>query len=872
MDSELCFHLEQQIRDYMERGLTRPEAERRARQEFGTVDVAKDECRDARRTAWIGHLGRDIRHACRSLAKSPGFAAAAVATLALGIGANTAIFSVIHSILLKPLPYPAPERVFSVGTHFPQNEGQGVANRIQDYMEWRSASTAFESITALTPANWNLTGDGEPERLGGALVSTNFFSFLGAPPSLGRAFEPGEETPGKDRVVVISDALWRRRYGADRSVLGRTVVLNAVPYVIVGVAPPSLLVPTGTLLHPTMAFGPRVDVWKPIAPTNEELDPNNENWNYGLLVRLRKGENAERGRQQLQAIQNASIRRLLPDVKVELITSLTPIREIYSSNLRLRLLLIFAASGVLLLAACTNIANLFLARAARRATELATRIALGAGRVRIVSHLLTESLLLALLGGMCGALAASSGVRLLAAYGPPELSIPSPPEASAVVLWFTLLVSVAAGVICGALPAWQAFRKDAAAVLQEGARSGLGAGSTRMRQVLIAVEMTLGTALLASAGLLLHSFVNVMSASRGYAVERILSVDLGLFDMRYARRTQRAAFYRELSEHIQALPGVVAAGAVSGLPANSGESAGNQRVFYTTDTHPPAVAMQRPAALVRSVTIGYFAASGTALRAGRFFAQQEHVPVALISESLARRLWPNEPVAVVVGHTFRQGDFDGPPTTIVGVVEDTRPGALDRELPPEVYRPQDQRAAGGMSLVVRTAQDPAALAAAVRVEIRKMDPDLPIPTIRTMREIISQTVAQRRFQMMLTALFALAALCLGAIGIYGVVSYAVACRTRDIGLRMALGAVQADVMRWVFAIGFRPVLIGLAAGLLSAMAVGTAARSLLYGISPADAASLAGVAALLLLTSALACYMPARRASQMDPAAALRHE
>jgi putative ABC transport system permease protein len=363
-----------------------------------------------------------------------------------------------------------------------------------------------------------------------------------------------------------------------------------------------------------------------------------------------------------------------------------------------------------------------------------------------------------------------------------------------------------------------------------------------------------------------------MGADRGYAVERILSVDLGLFDARYAPGPRRVVWVRELIQHIQALPGVQAAGAIGGLPANAGTAVVSQTIFYVTDKNPPAVALQRPVALIRSVTPGYFAASGATLRAGRFFSETEPVPVAIISESLARRFWPGESQAAVIGHVFRLADFDGPPVTVAGIVADTRPGALDRELPPEVYRPQSQRAGGAMSLVVRTAQEPAALAAAVRAEIRKMDPNLPIPAIRTMREIVSQTVAERRFQMALTVLFALAALCLGAIGIYGVVSYSVACRTRDIGLRIALGALHRDVMSWVFAIGFRPVLFGLAAGLLAAIMIGQALRSLLYAITPTDPIALTAVALVLLLSAALACYLPARRAASLDPAIALRHE
>ncbi|HJZ95594.1 MAG TPA: FtsX-like permease family protein, partial [Candidatus Solibacter sp.] len=363
-----------------------------------------------------------------------------------------------------------------------------------------------------------------------------------------------------------------------------------------------------------------------------------------------------------------------------------------------------------------------------------------------------------------------------------------------------------------------------------------------------------------------------MDADRGYTVERVLSVDLGLFDARYAAGPRRVAFFRELTRRVQALPGVQAAGAIGGLPVTSGASVASQAIFYATDSNPSAVALQRPVAFIRSVTPGYFAASGATLRAGRFFGENEPTPVAMISESLARVLWPGEPLSAIVGHVFRHNDFNGPPVAVAGIVSDTLPGALDRRQPHEVYRPQTQRAGGAMSLVVKTAQEPAALASAVRAEIRRLDPNLPIPAIRTMREILSQTVAERRFQMTLTLLFALAALGLGVIGIYGVVSYSVACRTRDIGLRMALGAARNEVMRWVFAIGFRPVLAGLAAGLFAAILIGQALRGLLYGITPTDPAALTLVTLVLLVSAALACYLPARRAARLDPMIALRHE
>ncbi len=854
------------------KGLSRDEAELRARREFGAIDLAKDECRDERPVEWLDHLLRDVRYACRSLRKSPGFAAAAIVTLALGIGANTAIFSVVYAVLLKSLPYAQPDQIYSVEVVVPERRSQfaSLPVTVQAYLDWRKSDTAFAGMSALKPWDCNLTGDGDAERLGGARVSANFFSFLGVP-IRGRGFFPEEEQTGKDRVVVISDALWRRRYGADPALIGRTINVNGQNHLVAGIAPPSLLVPTGTLLHAMVPFAPRIDVWKPIAPTKNDL--RNESWDHGLLVRLRPGENLEHGRVQLQAILNTLVHAEQPGIKTELIIQVVPIREIYSGKVRLPLLLILAASALLLLTACTNIANLFLARVASRAAEFATRIALGAGRARIVSHTLTETILLSILGGTLGAIIAGYGVGLLAAYGPDDVRLLADTRLNLPVFLFAIAASLFTGILCGVFPAWQAYRKDAAVGLQEGARTAFGGNrAVRFRQFLVGVEMALGTALLASAGLLLHSFVKVMQADRGYQVEHVLAVDLSPFGPHYATPENRVAFYHELTASVRTLPGVLAAGAISDLPATSGSFGNSRTIFYAMDTNFQSLVLARPVAAIQSTTTGYFAASGTALRAGRFFTEQEQVPVALISESLANRLWPQETPAVVLGRTLRQGDVTGPLITVVGVVEDVRPGAVDRELPPIIYRPHQQWASGLMSLVVRTAQEPAALAPAVRAEIKKMDSSLPIPNIRTMREIVSASVTQRRFQMMLTSLFAIVALLLGAVGVYGVVSYSVACRTRDIGLRMALGAMRSDVLCWVFSKGMQPVVIGLLAGLGGAVAAATGLRSLLFGIAPVDPVSLGGVALILLLVSGMACYLPARRAARLDPMIALRHE
>lgn len=865
MDAELQFHLDTQIAGYIEQGMSRKEAEKRARIEFGPLELAKDECRDQRPTQWLSHIALDVRYAARSFRQNPGFAAAVIATLALGIGANTAVFSVVHAVLLKPLPYANPEQIHSVEVIIPKQEAS-LPVTIAVYQAWRQAQTTFTGMAVLKPAVFNLTGDGEPERLGGARVSANFFSFLGAPLAMGRGFTATEEQPGNENVVVISHSLWRSRYAADPAMVGRKINLNNRDHTVVGIAPPSLLVPTQSQLHASLAFAPRIDVWKPIAPTKRELE--SENWDHGMLVRLPPDASPALGRQQLEAVLNRFIRTQAPGFNLDLKTQLIPIREIYSGNVRLRLLLILAASGLLLLTACSNITNLFLARTASRANEFATRVALGAGRMRILSQVLTETMLLAIFGGALGIAIAVYGASLLITHGPADVKSLGDSGMNLPVLLFAIAASLLAGLASAVFPGLQVFRTSLASGVGKASRMTAGGRTTRVRQVIIGVQMALATALLASAGLLLHSFLKLKDVDRGYQIERVLAVDLALS----GPRQDPAGFYRQLAGNIRALPGVLAAGAINDLPVTAGVSGASQRIFHPTDSNFQEVAMQRPVAMIRSVTEGYFAASGASLRAGRFLTDQEPAPVALISESLAERLWPKETAASPVGRTIRQGDVTGPLITIVGVVGDVRPGAADRELPPFIYRPFSQWTSGTATLVLRTAQDPTGLAPAVRAEIRKLNPNLPIPAIRTMREILSASIAERRFQMMLTSLFAVIALLLGAVGVFGVVSYTVGSQTREIGLRLALGAMRGDVLRQVMVRGMIPAIAGLAAGLAAAVSIATMLRGLLFGIAPSDPIALGAVVLALVLTSGLACYFPARRASRLDPIAALRCE
>lgn len=869
---ELQAHLELLIERYVESGMTREEARGAATRQLGNVTRVREDIHEMNGFRVIDNLARDLRYAMRQAASNRVFALVVVITMALGIGANTAILSVAYAVLLKPLPYANADEIHSVSIVVPERREQipSLPATVQVFLAWQRGAKAFSAITALTPWDANVTGDGEPESLGGAEVATNFFTFLDVPPARGRGFITDEAVPGKDRVVVISDGLWRRRYGADQAIVGKSIALNGEPYEIVGVAPPSLLVPTRAQLNAVIPFAARIDIWKPIAPTPQTI--NNENWNHAVLVRMVNPADRERGQRELAAILNDLVRAQMPGLKSDPTIELVPVRDIYSAKLRRAMLLVVAAAALLLVTACASIANVFLARGASRATEIAMRLALGASRGRIAAQMVTESLLLALIGGGLGIVFASLGTRLLAAWGPDDIRALSTTTIDLPFLLSALALTVLTGVGCGVIPVLQANRREPVDELKDAARH-TPRRAARARQLLVGVEMALATVLLSAGALLFHSFVNVMNTDRGYEIDGLLTADLSLAGQRYQSPGAQGAFYDDLLQRVRALPAVVAAGAINNLPAVSASDGPSRAILLPEDTNFQAVVLVRPVALIRSVTPGYFAASGSALLAGRLFSDVEPQLVAIISESLAARLWPGVPAAGAIGRDLRQGgNLSSPLVSVVGVVADAKPGGLDRDPVAAIYRPYAQWPSSSMTIVARTANDPAASAGAIKAEIRRLDPDLPISAMRTMREVVSSTVSQRRFQTTLMLLFALVALLLGIVGVYGVTNYAIGSRTRDIGVRLALGADRWAVMRWAFAIGFRPVLLGLAAGLVAALVSANAIRAALFGITSFDPISLAFVSATLLATASAACYFPARRAAAIDPVTALRHD
>jgi predicted permease len=860
---EIAAHLALLEDEYRRRGMTGDDARLAARRALGSAAHAKDLHRDARSFAWLEDVAHDVGHAVRGLRHAPGFALVAILTVALGVGANIAIFGLVYQTLLKPLPFDRPGELVKFATHMPQvaDRFDAVPVTAPDFLEFRRSSTTLSGLAALTSQDFNLTGGGEPERLHGARVSADLFSILGVRPDHGRNFMPEEDEDGRDAVVLISHGLWQRRFGSDPSIVNRTILLDGRPHTVVGVMPADLLFPVGRQFDPYSTFGPRVDLWKPMAFTKTERESEGD-FNFGVIGRLKSGVSLAAARQEIGVLTERNLDRIraLAPANFTMVTRVTPLHEVFARDSRQGLLLLEVTVGLLLLIACVNLANVFMARATSRNPEFAIRAALGAGRRRLMRQLLTESLVIATAGGVVGIAVAAWSGPLLLAYGPSsaaarEWSLAAP------VLAFAVMMVIGTTCLFGIGPA---LRTSADAV-RDRLRSGSRTVNGRLRQTLIVVEVALCTALLAVAALLLHSFVNVTGVDAGFGTERVLAVDLSL-PVREYTPAQTEIFYRDVIARVGGQPGVAAAGAISLLPiAHEGVVSA---ILLETDTR---LRVDRPSAFRRSVTPALFAAMEIPLLAGRAFTEQEPAPVAIVSETLAHALWPGTPLAAVVGRGVRRDPTD-PVMTVVGVVGDVRAVALDRAAPPTLYHPSGQDIRRAMTLIVRTTRDPLTAVDAVRAAVSELDPNLPIAAIRTMGDVVSGSLSGRRFQMSLMTLLSLLALVLAVVGIYGVTSYTVARRTREIGLRVALGASHRDVLRAVLMEGLRPVVIGLAFGIGGGQIGAQWVRAALFGVGPLDPLSVSGVAGVLLLTATLACYLPARRAASLEPLTALRAE
>ncbi len=813
----------------------------------------------------MGTLWKDLQYAARVLWKSPGFTAVAVIAVALGVGANTAIFSVVNAVLLKPLDYRDPHQLVLINHNYPKIDLKASVSA-PGFNYYHENAKSFADMAAVTSWSVNLTGEGEPERLQGGAVTFNLFSVLGAEAAAGRTFTPEEAQAGNNKVVVLSDAFWRRRF-PDTEVVGKTLMLNGEPYLVVG------------RMQPNMQFGREwlgqtPDLWSPIAFTPQQLDPNSglTNEYLSVVARLKPDVKAEQAQAELDTIAADLRRQYMPGADAgNWGLLITRFDEFVVGNIRAPLLFLLGVVALVLLIACANVANLMLARAAVRQKEIAVRTALGASRWRVVRQLLTESVLLSLAGGAVGLLLAMWGVDLLLKLNENRIPRATEIRLDSRVLLFTLGVSVVTGIVFGLAPAFQTSTANLHDTLKEGGRSGQLGVRRGLRNVLVVFEMAVAVIVLVSAGLLIRSFMQLQQVNPGFQPAGVLSMLVSLPMNKYKEGAQRVAFERQLLEEVRGLSGVKSAATITSLPMSGWNQSGSFRI----EGRQVAPGESAPHGDRWMASDDYFQTMGIPLVKGRYFDARDTADspgIAIVSEGLARKYWPGEdPVGKRI--TFEGGQQQPRFREIVGVVGQIRNERLEGESRGQYYVPYAQRPNGGdLFLVVRADGDPAALAPLVRSRIASVDKDLPVYKVSTMEKLVSDSLTQRRFLMLLFAVFAALALALAVVGLYGVMSYGVAQRTHEMGLRMALGAQGRDVLRMVVGQGMGLVAIGLGVGLGLAFALTRLMSSLLYGVSAADPLTYAGIALLLSLVALVASYIPARRATKVDPMVALRYE
>ena len=808
------------------------------------------------------NLWQDLRYGARMLVKNPGFTLIAVLTLALGIGANTAIFSVVNGVLLRALPYYEPERLVMVWADRPILQARvGLPDfpvAVADFVDWRNQNQVFEQMAAMETRRMNLTGGGEPESVVGLRTSASLFPLLGAGFAVGRAFLPEEDRDGADRVVVISHGLWRQRYGADPKLIGQKITLDNEAYTVIGVTAPDFQFPRRGEV-PYLGGATKVDLYLPIAFT-PRLMSNRGGESLMVIARLKPGVSLG----QASADMGAIARRLTeqyPQTNTDKGVRLAPLHQQMVGKARTALLVLLGAVGFVLLIACANVANLLLARSAGRQKEMAIRAALGASRGRVMRQLLTESLLLAVSGGAAGLLLARWGVELLLAMAPDNLPRTYDVRLDIRVASFTLLVSLLTWVVFGLLPALQTSKINLGVTLKEGGRDAAGLLRRRLRGSLIVGEVALAFVLLIGAGLLIRSFARLTEVDPGLDPRRVLTMDIMLPPAKYTN-PQAAAFFQQTLERVRALPGVVAAATVNPLPLSGLHASSG----FSIEGRPTT---QTVSAGLRIISPDFFKTFRVPLVNGRLLAESDGAdapPVIVVNESLARIYFVNEdPLG-------KRITYSGVARVIVGIVGDVKHSALDKEAKPEIYFPMAQTTRRNMSLAVRASGDPMQFVAAVRGQVWAVDKDIPISNIETMERLMAKSVAPRRFNMLLLGVFALVGLALAGVGLYGVMSYTVTQRTREIGVRMALGAQSGDVLRLVIGEGMKLALIGALLGLGGALALTRLMKTLLFGVSATDPLTFIVIAAVLIIVALLAALVPARRAASMDPLVSLRVE
>jgi putative ABC transport system permease protein len=854
---EIQAYLDMLTEAKIRQGLTPREARRNALIELGGVEQVQERVREIRMGQFIETAWRDVRLGVRSLVHSPIFTVVTVLSLALGIGANTAIFSVVNGLLLRPLPYPEAEQIVDVWHTPPQQAFPGL-DRFSvspaNYIDWKAQSSTFEQMAVYTYTGLSLSTSNDPLPLVGAAVSSDFFSVLRTNPMQGRSFTPDEERVGSDQVVVISHGLWQRAFGANPNIMGQTLTLNSRGFTVVGIMPAGF------------EFPREADLWVPLAWDDKERQIRSIH-DYLVVARLKQNVSLDQAQAEMSTI-SSRLEQQYPEENSGWGARVIPLREDLVGNIRLALLVLFSAVGFVLLIACANVANLMLARGANRRKEMAVRVALGAGRARLVRQLLTESVLLAVTGGLLGLLLAVWGSKMLVKLG----SLPNAGEIGidTWALGFTLLVSFAAGIIIGIVPALQFTRTNISETLKQGAgRTGGSPIKQHTRKALVISEVALSLVLLIGAGLMIRSFWKLQNVNPGFDTSNALTMSVVLTPSRYSEPHQMLAFFDRALEQIRAVPGVVSVGTTTTIPLAGG---GSTQPF-TVEGRPAGTIAEQPMAQTRYISPDYFRAIGIPLRQGRFFSDYDRdksVPVVIISEAMARRFWPGEnPIGKRLTPSFHseQGARE-----IVGIVGDVKSSGLEVDSAAMMYLPFRQSPRPFLSFVVRTASNPESLIQPVSRAIYSIDKDQALTDVQTLDQVLVASLSGRRFNMTLLLTFAGVALLLAAVGVYGVMNYTVTLRRRELGIRMALGAKATDVLRLVLRQGLTLTLIGVGAGLISAYALTRLMATLLYGVTATDYLTFITVPAVLIAVGLLASYVPARRATKVNPTIALRTE
>ncbi|MDB4915445.1 MAG: Permease [Gemmatimonadetes bacterium] len=874
VDTELLFHFDMAINDLIAAGRTPGDARTEAERRFGDLERTRrglmmidgERVNSERRAEWWSSVALDMRYAVRKLVHSPGFTVVAVATLALAIGSTTAVFSIVNGVLLNPLPFRDPDRLVRVASM--GKAGNATSMSYLDFMDYRAQSKLVPAMAAFINSTRNLTiNGGTPVLLNAATASANYFDVIGVHPKLGREFAPGDDKQGSAPIVVLGEGFWRTTFGGDSGVVGRTIQVDGKPYTVVGVAPSSINFPR------------HMDAWFPLVPSKDDLDPPNRGAHYLLgLGRLAAGATPEAASAEINAIAKR-LQEQYPQTNANFRGMAAPLREAIVGDVHAPLYVMLACVGLVLLMACANVANLLLIRATGRESEIAVRVAMGASRAQIMRQLVTESVVLSLAGAAVGTAFAAWVVAMVRAYGP--VSVPRLDEVTidGRVLAFTALVSIATGVIFGLVPAIHAAKTDLAQMLRESMRGSNGRRGTQgTRSALVVTEMALAVVLLVGAGLLGRSFVRLMRVDPGYDPEHVVTMSFSLPGAKYPWDAEIIAFGNSLVEQLRSLPGTQNAAVVYGRPLSDD---GMRITFHRAD-EPEGQPGRRTTADIRIVSAGLFPTLGMRMLEGRNFIETDRVnspPVIVVSEHFARKFFPHESAigkSLTIGYGWQRSankaDTARAGGQIIGVVGDIKAQGASRDALETIYLPFTQTPSTGLSVVIRSTLPPAQVITLAKARLREIDRDLPVFDAMPMTRALSDSVAQPRFYAILLASFAGIALLLATIGIYGVISYAVSQRTRELGIRIALGASRRDVTRLVVGQGIVLTSIGVVAGLAGAFWLTRFLAALLFGIGAVDAPTFAAVATGLLGVACLASWIPARRAASVDPLIAMRAE